>query len=287
MKRSETIGELAKALSAAQGEYPPIKKTATAIVNTDKAKYSYSYAELECVLAAARSINHKHGLALCQEVSVEEQCVITTSLLLHSSGEWIEGTLSIPITQGRMNIAQAIGSAATYGRRYGASAILGLASEDDDDGKNSGDAGEKLRSTNKKSPKPIALKNTTKESEIPEKPDPENRIPLEDDSRPVKCQKIYWLCRDGIDAILAEKVINPAQYSGKLKALNMLVKNLDALRKMYTDVKADYNLGLAALADHAHQPADGNMDAPDEAPTPEPGLDPEPEKTDPNEQEMF
>ena len=265
MKRSETIGELAKALSAAQGEYPPIKKTATAIVNTDKAKYSYSYAELECVLAAARSINHKHGLALCQEVSVEEQCVITTSLLLHSSGEWIEGTLSIPITQGRMNIAQAIGSAATYGRRYGASAILGLASEDDDDGKNSGDAGEKLRSTNKKPPKKG-------------KPEANDHV-----------KKGYDTCKRGLDGLLREGIIQEAQYNGRMSALKALqtANNLDALRNMYVDIKDEYTKGMAALADHAHQPADGNMDPPDEAPTPEPDLDPESEKSNPADADLF
>ena len=141
--------------------------------------------------------------------------------------------------------------------------------------------------TNKQPPKSTLLETTTKESEIPMKPDPKHRSPQKNDSRPVKCGKYYWLCQDGIDAMLNEGIINQAQHSGKTMALNMLVKNLDALHKMYEDVKSDYNLGMAALADHAHQPADGNMDEPDEAPTPEPDLDPESEKSNPADADLF
>jgi hypothetical protein len=52
------------------------------------------------------------------------------SLLLHSSGEWVCGSLSIPI--GNKVDAQAYGSATTYARRYALAAMLGIIQEDDD-----------------------------------------------------------------------------------------------------------------------------------------------------------
>jgi hypothetical protein len=53
-------------------------------------------------------------------------------MLLHSSGEWImqEGI----VLKMDKQTAQGAGSAITYGRRYMLSAMLGIASEDDDDG---------------------------------------------------------------------------------------------------------------------------------------------------------
>ncbi len=48
---------------------------------------------------------------------------------MHSSGEWIEDTLAVPV--GKAD-AQGMGSAATYGRRYALAAALGIAQVDDD-----------------------------------------------------------------------------------------------------------------------------------------------------------
>jgi hypothetical protein len=52
------------------------------------------------------------------------------TVLMHESGEWIKGTISlIP----KADDPQSVGSALTYARRYSLSAILGVASEEDDD----------------------------------------------------------------------------------------------------------------------------------------------------------
>ena len=276
MRRSEQIDQIATALSAAQGEMDDATKSAS------NPFYKSKYAPLDSIRAASRNALAKYKLCISQGVEMDGEDVHVTTLLVHTSGQYFETDLAM---RPEKLTPQELGKVITYGRRYSWSAILGMAAGEDDDGnagtgKPDNEKTGKLKPTNKKPPK-------QEQSEIPMKPDPKHRSPQKNDSRPVKCGKYYWLCRDGIDAMLNEGIISQAQHSGKTKALNMLVKNLDALRKMYTDVKADYNLGLAALADHAHQPADGNMDAPDEAPTPEPGLDPEPEKTDPNEQEMF
>jgi len=50
-------------------------------------------------------------------------------MLLHSSGQWISGTIVIPAPK---EDPQGYGSAQTYARRYGLMAIVGVCPEDDD-----------------------------------------------------------------------------------------------------------------------------------------------------------
>ena len=50
-------------------------------------------------------------------------------MILHKSGEYMSETLSMPVGK---NDAHGIGSAITYARRYGMSALLNLAADDDD-----------------------------------------------------------------------------------------------------------------------------------------------------------
>ena len=52
-----------------------------------------------------------------------------TTMLLHESGQWIKSKLKMPIEKAT---AQSVGSVITYGRRYGLSAITGIAQYDDD-----------------------------------------------------------------------------------------------------------------------------------------------------------
>ena len=54
-------------------------------------------------------------------------CVTTT--LMHSSGQWLRSKVKLPLSK---KDAQGVGAAITYGRRYGLSAIVGIAQYDDD-----------------------------------------------------------------------------------------------------------------------------------------------------------
>lgn len=124
MLTSENLDQLATALAAAQGE---IKDASKDSVNPHlKSKY----ADLAEVLQTARPILSKFGLALVQGVAYSDGQVNVTTRLLHKSGQWLESQISIPVVK---QDAQGIGSATTYGRRYGASALIGI-SQDDDDG---------------------------------------------------------------------------------------------------------------------------------------------------------
>ena len=129
---SMTIGELAGALSRAQGEFETITAEKTGQLGHRK----YKYADFASTVTAVRPILAKHGLAVVQRpLETDGQLVKLETLLTHKSGEWIASTLCI---QSVNTTAQGIGSALTYARRYGYSSMLGLVTDDDDDGKDAG-----------------------------------------------------------------------------------------------------------------------------------------------------
>ena len=145
MRTTESIAQIATALAAAQGEMHNPVKDRVARVKSDKADYTYNYADLSSVLDAVRPPLAKHGIALLQTAEVTppamvegangsyrvSQLVLTTRLV-HSSGEWIETQLSSEVDPDAK--IQTLGSAITYLRRYALQAIVGVVAEEDDDG---------------------------------------------------------------------------------------------------------------------------------------------------------
>jgi hypothetical protein len=124
MRKSETIGSLAKALSAAQADMGPARKGA------DNPYFESTYADLSSVTDAIREPLASHGIAYVQTIEPgEEGFVNIHTSLIHESGEWIESVL--PIRPVKTN-PQGIGSAISYGKRYGLQAIVCLPSSDDD-----------------------------------------------------------------------------------------------------------------------------------------------------------
>lgn len=57
--------------------------------------------------------------------------VLVRTRLIHSSGQWLEQDLEIPVSMGT-NPSQAVGNATTYARRYSLMAIAGVAPDEDD-----------------------------------------------------------------------------------------------------------------------------------------------------------
>lgn len=136
METSPEVGKLAEALAKAQAKFTPVPKTRTAkVVSKSGSSYTYKYADLSDVLEMVRPILSAQGLALAQPVRVERDAAgyraVVTTVLLHTSGERLSEETAMPCGEDR---AQAIGSAITYAKRYGACGMLGLATEDDDDG---------------------------------------------------------------------------------------------------------------------------------------------------------
>jgi hypothetical protein len=136
MNRSENIATLAAALCAAQAEMRGAAKDAS------NPAFRSRYATLASVWDAAREPLTSNGLSVVQvpEQSEVGTCTLTT-VLLHTSGEWLSSTMSVPVLPQVVNkgqdpqpTAQGYGSALTYARRYALSAMVGIAPEDDDDG---------------------------------------------------------------------------------------------------------------------------------------------------------
>ena len=127
MTKSESIMQIAAALCLAQAEYPNIPRSKEVIVKSDKGSYKFSYAPFDHIVSAMRPILSKHGLAFSQCVNGDT----LSTILMHTSGEYLCD--SMPLRPG--STAQAYGSELTYKRRYSLASVLGLATEDDDDGK--------------------------------------------------------------------------------------------------------------------------------------------------------
>ena len=91
--------------------------------------FKSSYADLHTCIEASFPHLTKHGLSVIQGNDGKPGEFYVTTMLLHESGQWVRSKLKMPITKAD---AQGIGSTITYGRRYGLSAICGIAQYDDD-----------------------------------------------------------------------------------------------------------------------------------------------------------
>jgi hypothetical protein len=131
VKTSEQINELAGALSKAQAQFPTIAKDKTAKVKMrdDKGEYTYKYANLASILEVVNPILAAHSLSVTQVTEFEGQFWLRTRLM-HSSGQWLESSWPLKTYER----PQDAGSALTYARRYSLSAVLGIATDEDDDG---------------------------------------------------------------------------------------------------------------------------------------------------------
>lgn len=126
MKTSESITKIASALVKAQGELNAVHK------DGNNPHFRSKYATLQNIVESTRDTLRKHGLAVVQTFSETDGSYISlNTTLLHESGEYISGTFSMRPSKVD---PQGLGSATTYARRYALSAILGIVTDEDDDG---------------------------------------------------------------------------------------------------------------------------------------------------------
>lgn len=122
MEKSEQINELAAALTGFQSVVRNVPKDGT------NPFFRSKYATLENTIDTVRESLVEHDLSFSQFPSGENQL---TTILMHKSGQYLMATNKYfpkdPTPQGQ-------GSAITYMRRYALSSVLGIATEDDDDG---------------------------------------------------------------------------------------------------------------------------------------------------------
>lgn len=146
MKTSENINELAVALNKAQSEFMVAKKDAK------NPFFKSKYATLNSVYEAVAPALLSNGFTIIQPIV--DNNVETT--LVHASGQFI--TSSCPIVCAKQNDPQAMGSAITYARRYSLASLLGVMTDEDDDGEK-------------------AMGRQTKQASAPEKKEPQKPVP--------------------------------------------------------------------------------------------------------------
>jgi hypothetical protein len=121
MNKSQSVENLAKSLTAFQSEIKSVLKTA------DNPFFHSKYADLASIIEAVRKPLAKNGLSFSQFPDGDS----LTTILLHTSGEWIEASYALNAVGKK---PQEVGSAITYARRYALGAVLGIATDEDDDG---------------------------------------------------------------------------------------------------------------------------------------------------------
>jgi len=129
----------AAALASFQQAIPAVRKDNTAQVKSDKATYSYKYADLTDITEIALPLLAKHGLSWSARPMMTEHGFVLRYALLHEAGHREEG--DYPLADPSRFTSQQIGSYVTYARRYCLCAVTGIApGGDDDDGEKAGDA---------------------------------------------------------------------------------------------------------------------------------------------------
>jgi ERF superfamily len=121
--RSESLNELGKALALTQMEMEAAGK------DSSNPHFKSKFASLESIVACSRPYLSKNGLCVIQRVLSEEGGSFLCTMILHTSGQWIESKAELKPVK---SDPQAMGSAITYMRRYCYSSMVGIISEDDD-----------------------------------------------------------------------------------------------------------------------------------------------------------
>lgn len=170
--QSESTAQLAAALAEAQGKFtnPDRTKTATVRGKTEDGRpyeYEYKYADLADILNVIRLPLSQAGVAIFQDCRFDQadsggQAVVATTLR-HSSGEWVRSVLRYPAPVTRRGV-QDLGSVFTYLRRYSLSGLVGIAPEEDDDGKQ---AVEAVKSSKAKADKAGKNSSQSNQGEMP------------------------------------------------------------------------------------------------------------------------
>jgi len=119
--------QIATALVKAQMEM------GNAVKGTSNPFFKKQYADLNAVREACIPILNKYGIVAIQpNVHIDGKNFVKT-ILLHESGESIEGLTEILFS--KPNDAQAQGSGITYARRYGLQSLVNIGADDDDGNK--------------------------------------------------------------------------------------------------------------------------------------------------------
>lgn len=132
---SESNQSISKALVAAWGSITTPKHNKNVSVHTKAGKsYEFSYTDLDGIFEAIKEVYKENKIAVIQNAHTTKEdginYVAVETLLLHESGEWVK---SAPLRAVASQSMQDLGGQVTYMKRYSLSAMLGIATEQDDD----------------------------------------------------------------------------------------------------------------------------------------------------------
>ena len=134
-RSSDTIGNISGALAKAQAELTNPEKSLVGIIRSPfprEADRTFRYAPLSSGLDIVRKSLGRHEIATIQSTEIDKEggLLRLTTILAHSSGEWISSEWPVcPMSD--IVSAQRMGSALTYARRYALFTLVGIAGEDD------------------------------------------------------------------------------------------------------------------------------------------------------------
>jgi hypothetical protein len=134
-RSSESIASLAAALAKAQMTLTNPEKSLTATVGSDRYDEpgrTFRYAPLSSGLDIVRKALGQHEIATVQTTAIDQaaQAVTLTTVLAHSSGEWIASDWPV-CALSEMATPRRMGAALTYARRYALFTLVGIAGEED------------------------------------------------------------------------------------------------------------------------------------------------------------
>src|SRR5665647_486036 len=133
-RSSESVAAIATALAKAQTELANPEKAMVGMVynNRSDTRQSFRYASLSSGLDIIRKTLGSQQIAIAQTTDIDRAngTVNLTTLLLHTSGEWISSDW--PVCQiSETSAPRRMGAALTYARRYALFTMVGIAGEDD------------------------------------------------------------------------------------------------------------------------------------------------------------
>lgn len=205
---------LLQALFEVQKAAPSIDKSA------DNPFFKSKYADLPAIWQAIKPLLSDNGLLISHTMeSTESGEIIRTKIYHVESGEFIESSSKITLSK---TTAQEYGSYITYMRRYAVSAMLGLVTDEDDDGNNGNKASQ-----------------PQKPKEEPKKPWEQIRAneivaAIKKHTNPAALEKM-WIANE--EDLIKINEASERAYSALLEAYNLKLKDLDDIPQNFEKAK--------------------------------------------------
>jgi hypothetical protein len=247
MKTSEQINELATSLAKAQGLFPEIPRNRSVKVKLKTGgEYNFRYATLDVILNAVRKPLAENGISPAFYLDADDKGDICITRLQHETGQWME--CYFPIILDREANAQGWGSALTYAKRNGISAILAIHADEDDDG--NGACGNSAEPIDERTQKPNGTGRAPRQQS---KPPANGKTPT------APKEKIWVDMNESEKIAFCEKRIEESK--GNYTALETIGKKW-AEPKVMKGVSADNLKYLAGKLDEAMRQCEALQDAP-------------------------